>query len=91
MFDAVDAVGRRYLEVRSLSPDLFKTFQLIGLQPEPCVECGASIHHGRDRYYQRNEADDGSQPDKVEALLNMMTYDAVCAACGDRALAKGAE
>ena len=89
--DAIDKQGRRYSEVRPLPEESKARLRLHGESDQECIECGAAIRHGADRYYQRNDASDGTQGDKLEALLLALTYDAVCAACGDRAIAEGAQ
>jgi len=85
--DAIDAQGRRYLEVRVFPEGKLK--QAFAEMPhEHCIECNALVHHGFDRYFQRNNPDDGSIPRELESLLLEMTYDTVCGPCGDRLLRK---
>jgi hypothetical protein len=57
-----------------------------GFAPDDCVECGATIRHGFDRYFQRNDLTDGSIPKDLQSVLLGVTYDAVCGPCGDRLL-----
>lgn len=80
--DAVDAIGRRYLEVPPF-PDgaLKRAFEAA--EPDICVDCGKPVRHAFERYYQRNTVEDTS-------LLLAMTYDCVCATCGDAALKEDA-
>lgn len=84
IIDAVDKGGRRYMEVpawQGVVPDA---------PAQACVECGAWIRHGSDRYFQRNDADDGSGLDSLGAVLMSLTYDPVCATCGDRLIQESA-
>ena len=84
--DAVDLKGRRYLEVPVFPAEsqfLAMTNQIRA--SDPCVECGHSIRHGYERYFQRNDVGDGAEGG-LEGLLLAMTYDAVCGDCGDRIL-----
>lgn len=60
-----------------------------GLEPDACVECAAPVRHGLDRYYQRNDAGDGAGRSLEDALL-ALTYDCVCARCGDAAIREAA-
>lgn len=82
--DAVDACGRRYLEV-PVFPDGALKDAFRDASPDDCIECGAPIRHAVDRYFQRNDATDGRGAG-LEADLLALTFDAVCGACGDRCL-----
>lgn len=53
---------------------------------EMCVDCGRSIYHGVQRYFQRNDPADGRESDALKAALMALTYDPVCGVCGDRIL-----
>jgi hypothetical protein len=85
--DAIDSLGRRYLEV-DIFPDgkLKQVFR--DSRPEECAECGALVHHGWQRYFQRNDPTDGSLPLDIQSILMGLTYDTVCGSCGDRLLRK---
>lgn len=86
-----DSFGRRYLEVGPFSPAVQRLWKDI--PPEECVECGKPVRHGFERYFQRNDKEDGT-PEQVAALggqeiagiLASLTYDTVCGPCGDLAL-----
>jgi len=80
----VDACGRSYYEVPVFPTGRLKTaFETLDAQE--CCECLALIHHGTDRYFQRNESTDGLET-RVAGVLMALTYDAVCGPCGDRFL-----
>ena len=64
----VDPQGRRYLEVQIASPR--------------CIECGSTIHHGDERYYQRTEAHD------ADFVVLRRVYAFVCGPCGDQLLGR---
>ena len=105
IIDAVDAQGRRYMEVQAWreAPS--------GMPSQACVECGGEIRYGHDRYFQRNDATDGQseqlpatargallrqakhviadETDDV-AMLMALTYDPVCGECGDSIIARDA-
>jgi hypothetical protein len=87
----IDDYGRRYVEVAPFPPLVQKHFE--GLTPDECVECGKPILHGVDRYFQRNDAADGTPEQVAElggnelaAILCGLTYDPVCETCGHDAL-----
>lgn len=86
--DAVDSQGRRYCEVL---PHVLSRAHVVGETADhECIDCGRLIRHGRDRYFQRNDLGDGTQADRLAALLLALTYDAVCGDCGDRQILAGA-
>jgi hypothetical protein len=80
-----DASGRRYFAV-PVFPDGPLKDAFVNAALEPCADCGQPIRHGLDRYFQRNDATDGSEPDETAALLMALTFDFVCGPCGDAAL-----
>jgi DNA-directed RNA polymerase subunit N (RpoN/RPB10) len=90
IIDAVDARGRRYLEVDAF-PDgpLKEAFRNL-TSPDPCVECGREVKHAFERYFQRNDATDGTEADNFHAAMSALTYDCVCGACGDKLLQEDA-
>jgi hypothetical protein len=91
-----DAFGRHYLEVGPFAPDLARHFE--GLSPDPCVDCGKPIYHGRERYFQRAEHDctcrhtfkfvvrDINCPIHGDPLGTLGSVDLVCETCGHDAL-----
>jgi hypothetical protein len=82
-----DAKGRRYLEVLPFEDGPIKqAYRDRPLHDHRCVECGVLMIHGTDRYFQRNDSTDGTQPNHLERALMALTYDPVCGLCGDRAL-----
>jgi hypothetical protein len=83
-----DVQGRRYLEVLPFADGPIKqAYVNRPLESHCCIECGVLLVHGTDRYFQRNDSTDGTQPNQLERALMALTYDPVCGLCGDRALA----
>ena len=82
MVDAIDAKGRRYEEVLG-RPRWERPWD----PREACEECGRRIVHGA-RFYMRNEPTDGKNPNmgSLANIVMALTYDLVCAECGDRIL-----
>lgn len=82
----VDKLGRRYLEV-PVFPEGGLKQAFAASEPDRCVDCGAPVRHAFERYFQRNESSDGVGAG-LQSLLLGVTYDCVCAACGDRLLSQ---
>ena len=85
-----DACGRWYVEVRPF-PTPGDELAALALEPEPCVDCGALVVHGVTRYFQRHDPvarrrELREHPERARTLA-ILTFDAICAACGDDALA----
>lgn len=85
--DAIDAQGRRYLEVPEF-PDGALRRAFADHEPDHCIDCDAPIRHGVDRYFQRNDRADGTCGNEFAAALLALTFDSVCGSCGDAALRK---
>lgn len=86
---ARDRYGRRYLEILPFDDGVVK--HALAAEPEPlhrCVDCGAPLVHGTDRYFQRTDPVIGGSPQ--QRVLRMLDYDPVCGACGDRLVARAA-
>jgi hypothetical protein len=75
MIAKLDHLGRRYVEVPKFPAGPLK--QAFAGSALPCTDCGTPLVHGSARYYQRSNS---SGP--------MITFDAICGACGDRTIAR---
>ena len=84
-----DTRGRRYIEVRPYETE-GAIAEALERRPEACVECQAPIVHGRARYFQRHDPPAPRNPREHPHTARpsaLLTFDTVCAACGDKALA----